>query len=337
MANLEKTYDRYSPLLSSDEFTPDDLAGADEFLRNETTANVARWMGEHTEDYEYKGQKFRMVVDRPDNGDPTQAFLVASDYGKGMDLDHIMRARIMHRMAAPGATFWYKPMPTRRYPDVMNFSPEERASLRSGDTTPVMGRIAVALGEHEEKELDGLTIYGSSLGATMALEYAAQRHSPTAVAAVELPSVVDRSTLQLVRDFVGNSGQLEATLRENFNEPAPAFMSDFIDTLSIKGLVHFAAGLVHPDNRATGAVMRTASAAQRIATVLEKDGSVVQTFGTVDNVSPEAANQRIVALFERNPRYRGVRVPGAGHDVSSSYAFNGALARVARTLVTTGR
>lgn len=327
--SLQKTYERYSPLLNPGELTPEDFARVDAILRETSAEQMNAWTDARMRTYElFNGQRFRMLVDEPDDYDPNQVVIVAGEYGKGTDPDHIMRAKVVRDMAAPQARLIYQPTATADHPrDNMNFSDDERRQLRLGSLDPLMGRFALVL----DGDVPTQTVYGSSQGGTVALGYGADGDTPPAAVTVfEPPNVVKRPIPKLMLDFLGNSGQLAERFRENNDDPDSIFIEDILAAQSLGAFVKFGRGLIVPESRAMLTLMCQGDAEQNMKAILRKGGSVVHVYGTKDKVSPEADNVTITQNLESDPSYRGVRLPGVGHEGSILYAVNGSLARIAR-------
>lgn len=328
----ESVFERYGGFFQPGELTVDDLERAGTFLGSQSPADMGEWSDARTEVYELNGRRFRMVVDRPVNGDDSRAVVVGGEFGNGIAPGAIARARVVRGMVTPEATLVYQPNGTLNEPDNMNFSRDEREQLREGDQSPMLGRLAVALGSVDNP--DNLTFYGPSQGGVVSLGYAAHPDTPpAAVAVVETPDVLERSRFELAKDFAGSGAQLKDIIRENYSDPNIPLAKATIDALSIVGLAQFAAGLLRRDNLALSGILRGDTAKRHIEAILERGGSVVQAYGTVNNVSPLAANERLARVFNGNPRYRSVRFEGSDHSMTNNYAVSGALARVARRLM----
>jgi hypothetical protein len=334
-SSLEVTYEKYRPALPDGDLTLEDFSAVDSALRRIDIKTQDEWTEAHRQLHRLpNGQRFSMIVDRPKDGDPDRVVIVPGEYGKGTDADHVLGARIFRDMSDPEATLVYQPTSTL-HEDNMNYSPQELSLLRDGNMAPLMDRFGVVLSSLDNPSIQ--TLFGSSQGGTVALGYAADRNTPSApaVAVYEAPNVELRPGLKLMTDFVGNSGDLKLRYHENHNgtHPIPVFIQDAIALQSLGNAVRFARGLIKPENTAMITLMRQNSAQEQMEAILAKGGSVVHAYGTVDNVSPLAANEKIARALQNEPKYLQSVVEEVGHEVSILYAFNGALGRVARRLV----
>jgi hypothetical protein len=324
--------ERYASLLPPGSLTQEDVEYAQEFLKGVNFASMEEWADSHTQTFELgNGQAYRMVVDRPSDGDPSKAVIVGGEFGNGIAAPALARARIIREMVDPEATLVYQPNTTFGQSNA-NFSREEREKLRHGDITPMIGRIGLALAEFGDP--DDLVFSGPSQGGTIALGYASHPDTPAAaVAVIEAPNVSDRSIFGIARDFVGSGGELKDIVRENYDIPEGAeleaqFARETLDALGVAGMLRFVAGFPRRDNMAMLGAMRIATAESQILDTLRKGGSVVHAYGTVNRVSPAEANAAIKStVHEAN--YIGVELRESDHSVTNNYALSGALARLA--------
>jgi hypothetical protein len=332
--SLSQTHEKYKNFLPSGDLTLEDFEAVDEALRRISIEDQDEWTEQHRVYPRLpNGQRYSMIIDRPQDGDPNKVFIVPGEYAKGTDADHVFGARVARDLTDRDATLLYQPTSTVGE-DNMNFSHAELELLKNGSMTPLIGRFGLvmsSLGNPTEQ-----TLFGSSQGGTVALGYAAHKDTPPAAVAVyEAPSVEGRTAAGLMTGFVGNSKDLVARYHENHDgtEPFPVFIQDAIALQSFSTFVKFARGLAMPQNMAMINLMRQDSAQAQMAAILGKGGSVVHAYGTVDKVSPVPANERIAEALKDEPRYLRSVVEGAGHEVSILYAFNGALGRTARRLM----
>jgi len=165
------------------DLTEDDVRNAGTFLQSASSAEMSAWSEARTEILEINGQPFRMIVDR--GADDESAVVVGGEFGNGISPWAVARARVVRDMVAPEATLIYQPNTTFDQPN-MNFSNDERRTLSKGNTLPLLGRLAVVLGESGNPE--DLTFYGPSQGGVTSLSYAAGMEMPAAVAVVETPT-----------------------------------------------------------------------------------------------------------------------------------------------------
>lgn len=332
--SLHAIHEKYTTALDPTDLTPEDLARASEFLQNSSAADLRDWADQKTTTYELNGQNYRMVVDRPDGGDATKAVVVAGEFGNGISPAVAARAQVVRDTVAPEATLVIQPNTTYDQ-DNLNFSKEERRQLRAGNLSPMLGRIALTLDDFND--LEDLTLYGPSQGGTVSLGYAAEYAPSAAVAVVEAPNVLDRSSLKMAADFNGCGAQLKDVIGENYEDQEAVFMQQTIADLSLAGMARFVRSIARPDNLAMIGVMRRDTASEQIGTILREGGGVVQAYGTVDSVSPRRANRMIADAYggasslDRD-RYRSVLLQGSDHSVTNHYALNGALARKAHRL-----
>lgn len=311
--------------------TEADQEQANEFLSSTTAAGMQEWADKHTEVLKLKnGQEFSMIVDRPEEGDSNQAVIVGGEFGNGITPWAVARARVVRDTVAPEATLIYEPN-TMIDQSNRNFSRAERRELRRGRLSPVLGRLAATLSSVGSPE--NLTFWGPSQGGAVSLAYAAGLEIPAAVAVTETTTVADRTTFQMMRDFLGSAKQLKEVIPSNYEHPeTTVFAQETIAALGVVGTMRYMAGLLHRDNLAFSGVLRRGSAEGHIKQILENGGSVVQAFGTEEAVSPLVDNERLARLFESNPRYRSVRLNGKDHSITNQYPLSGALARTARDL-----
>jgi hypothetical protein len=333
-----KIYDKYSEFLPASSLEVEDLDQVAAFLERTDPAEMAEWIDQRTVSYTMPGsdRAFRMIVDRPVDGDDTQAVVVGGEYGNGIGgiaLGAALRARVVRDMVAPHATLMIQPNPALGQFDNMNYSAGERRQLRQGELAPILGRYATVL-QDNLGDPQHLTFYGPSQGGGAVLGYAARSDTPAAaVAVVETPNVATRSYSELASAFMASGGQLQDIVRENYANLDMPLAREGLRTISALNLGRALIGFAHRDNLAMAGVLRRNSAQEQIARILNKDGSVVQAYGTASRVSSQHAALRLARLFADNPRYRSVRLEGADHSITNQYALNGALTRMADRLV----
>ncbi len=283
----------------------------------------------NTKNYSYNNQLFRMVVNRPDDNDRDSAVITIGEFATPIVPHFLVKSEVIRNAVNPRATLIA--MPTSAIDqENMNYSNSERKALSNGDYSPVVGRISKTLEKNGNPS--DITIFGASQGATFGLAYAAHPDTQaTAVAAAEIPNIVDRSSMQLARDFLDSGKDLKDIVRSNFDNESQ--MSErIISNTGIIGLGKFAIRALCLDNLASIKSLRYNSASSDIDTILKKGGSVVHAFGDQDNVSPLLENIAMADYFEKYPKYLSLVLRGLGHAATDLYALDGALARKAHKL-----
>ncbi len=300
-----------------------------EFLERTTFAEQSDWADRRTQLFDLNGQSFRMVVDRPTEGNE-HVVVVPSEFATGISPPMIVRARIIRDMVDPAATLVVQPNTTFDQPN-MNYSRAEQRELRRGRLAPVIGRIMMALEYTLQPE--HTTVFGSSQGAVVALGFGADRNTPSsAVAVIEAPNVTMRNRVVLTKDFIGCAHGLKDVILSNYEDKTAPFALDTLRTMSRAEPIKCVLDGVKRDNLAMVGAMARGSASQHIKTILDASGSVAHAWGTADRISTAEDNRRIADQFADHPHYCSAELPGACHGVTSAYALNGALARMALQL-----
>jgi pimeloyl-ACP methyl ester carboxylesterase len=327
---LKESYEKYSAALSQDiDITLADFEIVDHFLSTTSFAEMADWAEERTVTHQLGDRAFRMVVDRPGDGDDSRAVIVTGEFGNGISPSHVARSRLTRDLVDPRATLVYQPNSTSTE-DNLNFSKDERQKLHDANTTPLTDRIALAMEGVNKPE--NVTLYGPSQGATTALAYAALSSTPAAaLGLVEVPNVVERTPLGIAHDFLGSAAQLKSVVLENY-ESDPSFLKEIQETLKIAGTLKYAIGLAKADNRALVDILRQGNALEQMRVILDKGGSIVHGHGTKSLVSPPKINKEIAARLWSEPRLLDVQIEGADHSISNAFAVNAAIVRTAHKL-----
>ncbi len=310
------------------ELEAEDIDRSRQFLESLSITGLNSWIAERTVTNNFNGQPYRMVIDRPTDGNHDKALIVLSEYGTGILPRLVAKSRVMRDTLDPDATLIIQPSTTRTESN-MNYSKSERSDIYKGDLRPVISRLAIvmeSLGSPED-----LTIFGPSQGAMIGMAYAGSDYSPSAsVVAVEAPNIVDRSGLQLAIDLTLSGSDLSKVVSANFNDhSAPFAVLAEKDASSVKELSRFLYSSLHPDNLATMGAMRYSSLSADIDSVISKGGNIVHVWGDKDNVSPSRDNELIAQEFGIQLAYKGICLPGMTHSITDFYALDGALTRMA--------
>lgn len=318
-----------------DELTLWDINKSRKFLEGLSMSELNDWTEDRIQTYTTSDdQRFRMVVDRPKDGNSDKAVVVMSEFGTNIVPRLIAKSRVIRDIVDPGATLVIQPSSVIGEPN-MNYSWVERNRLCEGNLRPIIGRVALtmnAIGNPED-----VTIFGSSQGAMIGLGYAADSETPPAAVSVfELPNIVERQRTQLVADFMSSGSDLPQVVEANFTNQEAPFANYARHETTVSRLARYTLLSFHPDSIATVGAMRYASAVPAIETVLDKGGSVVHAWGDQDNVSPAFKNRFIstIPIFESNPKYVSRVLRGMSHAATDFYALDGALARLAHDLRT---
>lgn len=323
---MEKSIsDKYRDVLPGD-LTRTDIDNACKFFDSIDLKDLENWTTDRTATYRYHDQDFQMIVDTPKDGNPEKAVLVLSEFATGIVPRLMVKSQIIRDMVDPEATLVIQPSSIQCQQN-MNYSYKERLTLRSGNLAPIIGRIAItmcSLGSPKD-----LTIFGSSQGATVGLDYASKMESPAHLAVVEIPNITERSTLNLTKDYMCSGKDLRQAVEANFDNHKSPFAVFAKNSTLFLNQIKYSYGFIHPDNMSMLETMRYASAFPHIKSILNNGGSVVHAWGNVDKVSPEDKNQLIAKTFENNPRYSSRLLRGMGHTAGDLYALDGALARLA--------
>lgn len=331
--SFTKIHEKYTTSLPC--LREDDLEATSAFLHELNPSKLEEWTNDRTVIHRLGDRAFRMVVDRPEDGDKNKAVVVTGEFGGGRTPANIVRARIIREMVNPAATLVMQPNSTFNEPN-MNYERTERHMLRRGRLSPLLGRIATtldALGGPEE-----LTILGSSQGSVSALGLATTHYlPPAAVAVLEAPGVKERSRRQLMLDFVRCGGDLSSIISENYADSAHPLLAETLRGLSGAERMRYALGALKSENIATLGILLHARAENAMQQAIRRGGSVVHAWGTKDNVSPPDDNRSIAEKMRQlqMPRYEAYELTGADHSVSNNYSLVGALARQANLLMCT--
>ncbi len=292
---------------------------------------LSEWAETHTEVYELGGQPFRMIVDRGENAD--HAIVVGGEFANGTDaIGAIARMQVVRRLVDTDATVILQPNSTARQ-DNMNFSDFERNQLLNGSAAPLLNRCMVAIDTAGNP--GQLTAYGPSQGGVLALALGAHKHyaPPVAVSVVEAPNVVERSTVRMLKSYIGCGGDLKVNIAANFDDGG-TLGEELIGDLSLRGLATYGRGAFHRDNRALLGIIRRGSAQELMQRTIARGGSVVHAWATGDAVSPAAANEQIAKtmMYEKGSgRYAHYTLDG-DHSITNAYILNAALVHRARSL-----
>lgn len=303
-----------------------DIEDTHRFLHDTSIAELESWTDARTETH-YVGPlatPYKMIVDHREKD---EAVVVTGEFANGITPHIIARARVVRDMVSPDASLLLQPNAATGQLDNMNFRPSERAAIRQGLLLPFSKRFDRSL--EQLGDPDQLTFYGPSQGGTVALEYAAERGGSIAVASLEAPNIIERSRRQMAQDFIGCGGLLKEIIQENYGDNMA-----HAPVLSLMGLAKYAAGIVHPDNRAIIDLLRSGTAPDAIEKILSAQGSVVHAYAEGDKVSPVERNDDIAREFAAQKRYQSVRLEG-DHSITNNFALSAALARTARTLLQT--
>ncbi len=292
-----------------------------------SSAELSAWAEEHIVTREIGGQHFRMIVDQGE--DPTKAIVVGGEYGNGVGaLGAIARAQVIRKVVAPSASLILQPN-TSLGESNMNFSKDERKTLRQGSAAPLTDRIRMTLEQSGEPER--IVAYGPSQGGIAALALGAHSSMPRmATAVLETPNVAHRSYIGVAKDFLGSGADLKANILSNFTAGGE-LGNELVASLSAKGLAKYAAGLALVDNRALLGVIRRASAKEQMLAIVKRGGSVVHAWAEGDAVSPAAANTEILQMGRNLPirrrfSYEGYSFKG-DHSITNQYLLAAVLAR----------
>jgi hypothetical protein len=321
-------------------YVPDNVSFEEDFERAQrslagmgNSADLAAWTEQNTRRLVYGERNYNMLVHRPATGDPNKVVVIGGEFGNGLTPAVAARSRVVRDIVAPEATLVVQPNSTIFEDDHMNYSREERLTLRSGEALPLIGRIATTLDALHNPE--DITMFGPSQGGTAVLAYAAHRWSPDgiATAVVETPNVVNRSSAQLLANFVGSGGQLKDIIAENFADPSSQLKKEIIAATGLAGFVRFGLGIATRRNRVLRGIMREDTAYRNMAGVLYRGGSVVHAWGNVNSVSPAGANESFRSHLDVFPRYESVKLEDKDHSVTNNYVLAGTLAKSARRLL----
>lgn len=315
---------------------PDDIEVSRRILGRRSLDGLYQWMQDKTETFETPGgQQFRAIVDRGE--DSGRMIATFSEIGTPFVPRFVVKSQITRAFIDPTESASLVAILTgKRGDEWLNYSKKERAALAKGDMAPMVGRgalIADAIGQPSE-----VTLIGTSQGAVGALAYGADLSTPAvAVAAIELPTVVERLLLGLAWDFAGQHNDLIGAVAANFTEDmtASSDLAQHIQNeshLGMKDLPDAWHRMTLPDTVAAIRGMTHATAAHDIELSLKKGGSVVHAWGTLDAVSPVNANQAIAARWRGNPRYNDYELPLSHAALTDVYVVYAALARQARAL-----
>lgn len=318
-----------------DVLKPDDLTTSREFLESVTLDYLRQTAIEGLRTFEYHGRPFRMAVVEPtEEKDETSAVATFTEFGTALPPRFVAKSLLVRRMANPNAALVMQPNSVVGE-DNMNFSSEERSQLWHGNPAPLIGRMAVVMDRLNNP--DDITLSGISQGATVALAYAASPDAPaTAVSAMEIPSVMDRTKLQMGIDFMFRSGfDLQDVVRANFDNLEAPLAQQALKDAGPSGLLHFFTKVISPNTLALMGTYTNPMAKHDILETLKKGGSVVHSNGDTTQVSPEEANQEIADSLQgtggyRHYLYQHRLLKGMGHTATDFYVLSAALAREAR-------
>ena len=258
---------------------------------------------------EMSGRAFRMMMDVPNDGDPSQVILLGGEYGNGIksptgDYNGAwIRGLAIRDVVAPEATLVYAPNNTHNE-DNVNLSPAEMKRVFKGDSTPLTDRIKTVIGDDASRVMG----VGLSQGVVVVGDYMIDRGGDGAFVALEAPNVSDRSAVELGRDFAGSGGHLKDNLA--FNSPDGELAElprQHIESIRSFPTVLFGLGVVRPSNLALSGIMRHTGFAGQVDKLLEIGNGVVHMWTAGDNVSPVADNRKIASEHSGNSlRYRDI-------------------------------
>jgi len=291
--------------------------------------DLARRKMRTLESLDEESRQFRMFIDEGEN--PEQALFVFGEFANGMKPSVLARAEVIRRLAAPDATLIVQPNSTHDQANT-NFSKYERSQLRRGDLAPMLWRTAVAL-DAIGGNVSDLSLVGPSQGGAVALAYAVSERPDASVTILETPTVVERSTFGVAKDFMGAGGGLIESLDANYGKPEEAELAAHMhETTSFVNLfLKYPRDMLHPDNLASIGMLGNGDAASQMEQILDARGSVAHAWATGDRVSPVDANRAVRDRLESRTRYVGREFDGL-HDVTNIYWVLGALAREAASL-----
>ncbi len=314
--------------------TENDLILSRLFLDHVTPAALAQTAEDSLRTFEYNGRPFQMaVVDPAGEKDDDAVVATFTEFGTALPPRFVAKSLLTRQLVNPNAALVMQPTPVTGQ-NYMNFSHRERTMLLRGDLGPLTGRMGVVMGAlHDPTDV---TLSGISQGATVALAFAADQSMPAAaVSAMEIPSVVERSPLQMGADFMFRSGDdLEAVISANFdNKEAPLARLALRDA-GMRGLLPFFAKVVNPNTLSMMGAYTRPMAEHDILFTLGKGGSVVHSYGDQAQVSPKEANDHLAKRFASEPKYESHVLRGMGHTATDLYVLSAVLARRARDLKT---
>jgi pimeloyl-ACP methyl ester carboxylesterase len=310
------------------ELMPHDITKARLFLENLSLPDLHEWTRQRTQTYTVHNDcRFRVVVDRPLNGDDDQAVLVLSGFEEN-NPQLIVKSRVIRDMVNPAATLIIQPSSTDNEPN-MNYSPFEQNLLTQGNLEPIIGRVAIVMAS-VGNPMD-VTLFGASQGAMVGLGYAAHSKTPSAaVSVIEIPNIIERQRAQILSDFEISSRDSLQVIKANFENHESPFAAFAECVVSSKpSIARYVLSSMCPDNQVMVDAMCHATAQNAIESIINKGGSVVHAWGDQDNVSPNTPNQYIAAMFEARKKYTHRVLHGTGYAASELYALDGALARLA--------
>ncbi|NTW61758.1 alpha/beta hydrolase [Candidatus Saccharibacteria bacterium] len=310
------------------ELSSDDISEAQKFLDNLHPDDLLNRGKDNIKEFDYNGSKYRMLVDKPESGDPNKAILVSLGYATGITARSLAQAYFIRDFVDPEATLVFHPNSTGNDMN-MNYSEIERKQLRRGNLRPVVGRIAVAMASIGNPK--DLTIFGLSQGATVALAYASDEATPeSAVAFFGNPGVIDRSIIGLAYDFARSAYDFDKVIETNFtNNESPLAVEAKLKANPIGAFKHLVS-ILHSDNLAMAGAICHETTSPAIKKIIDKGGNIVHSWGEKDSVSPNSANYAISDKFDYSLRYSGRRLLDAGHTAGHFYALMGVLTRLAR-------
>lgn len=270
---------------------------------------------------ELAGRAFRMMMDAPNDGDPSQVILLGGEFGNGIkspagDYNGAwLRGLAIRDVVAPEATLVYVPNNTHNE-DNVNLSPAEMRRVFKGSTLPLTDRIKTVIGD-EASTVMGV---GLSQGAVVVGDYMIDRGVDGGFVALEAPNVSDRSAVELAKDFVGSGEHLKDNLAFNSPDGKLADLTrQHIESIRPYPTVLFGLGIVRPSNLALSGIMRTSGFADQIDKILELGNGVVHMWTAGDDVSPKTGNQNIAVTHSgQTLRYRAIEFTGTLADHSST-------------------
>lgn len=326
--SLNENYSRYSQAFPS--LTEKDWDATSRFLNEADSDKVMQWADEHTELFTTSDKKdardFKMVVEEGE--DASKLVLVTGEFANERKPYAIARALATRALAAPEATLVIQPNNVSTQWN-MHYSHEDRTNIKQGNLKPLIeriGRTFEQIGHPEE-----LSMFGPSQGGVVSLAYAAGERPDAAVAVLETPNVIDRTTLQMTQDFMGCGANLKEELAANFEDPESLVAKEVIKTASMLGLAKYAFKMATLDNLWMINVLARGDAEEQMKAVLNGGGSVVHAWATGDKVSPAESNLKIWSELALNPRYEAYELEG-DHSITNAAALDGALLRRAIAL-----
>lgn len=274
------------------------------------------WMERHTQVSHLGECAFRAIIAVPDEGDASRVIAVTGEYANGLTIASAARARQIREAVDPSATLVMF-VNDSFHENNLGFTGAERFALRHGDPSPYTDRMQSILDTFETR-----LVFGPSQGATTAAAYAARDDvPPMSVAVLEAPNVVERTKIELLRDFVSSGKSLKHNIAMNGIYGDSALVAAQLDAMTATGTVKYGIGAIRRNNRAILSLMSQNSLPANLKDGLTRGSSVVHSWAKGDMVSPRNDNHVLARrLRQEFPlTYRGFEIYGeqADHSITN--------------------